>query len=41
MMPETLSAEVIAVYPDRVKISVDNIEDFKIAERSLRVGSYL
>ena len=40
-MPEILSAEVIAVYPDKVKISVDNIDDFKIAEESLRVGSYL
>ncbi len=36
-----INAEVISVYPDRVKISVDKLEDFKIAEESLRVGSYL
>lgn len=36
-----LSAEVIAVFPDKVRISVDNIEDFSIAENQLRVGSYL
>lgn len=38
---EKLSAEVIAVFPDKVRISVDNIEDFTIAEKDLRVGSYL
>lgn len=38
---EKLSAEVIAVYPDKVKIAVDNIEDFSVAENNLRVGSYL
>ena len=38
---ENLSAEVIAVFPDKVKISVDDIEDFSIAEENLRVGSYL
>lgn len=36
-----LSAEVIAVFPDKVRISVDSIEDFAIAEDNLRVGSYL
>ena len=36
-----INAEVISVYPNRVKISVDKLEDFKIAEESLRVGSYL
>lgn len=36
-----LSAEVIAVFPDKVRISVDSIEDFSIAENQLRVGSYL
>ena len=36
-----LSAEVIAVFPDKVRISVDDIEDFAIAEENLRVGSYL
>lgn len=38
---ENLSAEVIAVFPDKVRISVDNLEDFAIAEEKLRVGSYL
>lgn len=38
---ERITAEVIAVYPDKVRISVDNIEDFAIAEENLRVGSYL
>eukprot|EP01036_Dinobryon_divergens_P041457 gene41457-54953_t len=38
---EKLNAEVISVYPNKVKISVDRIEDFKIAEESLRVGSYV
>lgn len=38
---QKLCAEVIAVFPDKVRISVDSIEDFSIAEDSLRVGSYL
>ncbi len=38
---EKLNAEVISVYPNKVKISVERIEDFKIAEESLRVGSYV
>ena len=33
-----LSAEVIAVFPDKVRISVDSNEDFSIAENQLRVG---
>lgn len=40
-MEEKLNAEVVSVYPDRVKISVDKLEDFKIADESLKVGSYL
>lgn len=36
-----INAQVIAVFPDKVRIVVDNLEDFKIAEVSLRVGSYL
>ena len=36
-----LCAEVIAAFPDKVRISVDSIEDFAIAEDNLRVGSYL
>lgn len=38
---KNLCAEVIAVYPDKVRIYVDDIEDFAIAEEKLRVGSYL
>ena len=38
---QNLCAEVIAVYPDKVRISVNDIEDFAIAEEKLRVGSYL
>lgn len=38
---QRLSAEVIAVFPDKVRISVDDIEDFSVAEQNLRVGSYL
>lgn len=36
-----INAQVIAVYPDKVKIVVDDLEDFKVAEESLKVGSYL
>ncbi|EOO22277.1 anti-phage-associated helicase HerA [Bacillus cereus] len=38
---EKINAEVISVYPNKVKISVDNLEDFKIADEALKVGSYL
>ena len=41
MSDERIKAEVISVKPDKVKISIDNIEDFKIAEQELKVGSYL
>ena len=40
-MEEKLNAEVISVYPNKVKISVDKLEDFKVADESLKVGSYL
>jgi DNA helicase HerA-like ATPase len=36
-----LNAEVISVFPNKVRISVDNLEDFQIAEEKLKVGSYL
>ncbi len=36
-----LNAEVIAVFPNKVKISVDDLEDFQLAEERLKVGSYL
>ncbi|MFA6568639.1 MAG: ATP-binding protein [Victivallales bacterium] len=40
-MSNDLKAEVVAVYPNRIKIKVDKLEDFKIAEQSLKIGSYL
>lgn len=39
--PEAVNAEVIAVFPNKVRISVDNLASFRHAEESLRVGSYL
>jgi hypothetical protein len=36
-----VNAEVIAVGPSKIKISVDKLEEFKIAEEKLKVGSYL
>lgn len=41
LVEEKINAEVISVYPNKVKISVDSLEDFKIADESLKVGSYL
>lgn len=41
MEAEKINAEVIAVFPNKVKIKVDKLEDFRIADDSLRVGSYL
>lgn len=41
MDQEKLNAEVIAVFPNKVRISVDNLEDFQLAEEKLKVGSYL
>lgn len=42
MKEETkINAEVIAVYPNKVRISVDDLNDFQIAEEKLKVGSYL
>lgn len=38
---EKINAEVIAVFPNKVKISVDDLEDFQLAEEKLKVGSYL
>ncbi|MDW5418321.1 DUF87 domain-containing protein [Iodobacter sp. CM08] len=37
----SINAQVIAVFPDKVRIVVDNLENFKVAEESLKVGSYL
>jgi uncharacterized protein len=36
-----VNAQVVSVFPHKVKIIVDDLEDFKIAEESLKVGSYL
>ncbi len=38
---EAVNAEVIAVYPEHVRISVDDLASFHHAEERLRVGSYL
>jgi len=38
---QKINAEVIAVYPDKIRIIVDNLEDFRVAGESLQVGSYL
>ena len=38
---QKINAEVIAVYPNKIRISVDNLEDFQLAEEKLKVGSYL
>lgn len=38
---ESINAEVIAVYPNKIKVSVDKLEDFQLAEERLKVGSYL
>ncbi|MDM3805088.1 ATP-binding protein [Proteus mirabilis] len=40
-MTENLNAEVISVYPDKVKVSIDDLESFRLAEEHLKVGSYL
>lgn len=36
-----LNAEVISVFPNKVKISVPDLNEFKLAEEHLKVGSYL
>lgn len=36
-----VNAQVVSVFPDKIKIIVDDLEDFKVAEESLKVGSYL
>ncbi|WP_236640165.1 ATP-binding protein [Dickeya undicola] len=40
-MDTKINAQVIAVFPDKVRIVVDDLENFKIAEESLKVGSYV
>lgn len=41
MEENTINAEVISVYPNKIKVSVDNLETFKIDGEELKVGSYL
>lgn len=36
-----VNAEVVSVSPNKIKISVDKLEEFKVAEEKLKVGSYL
>lgn len=36
-----VNASVVGVFPNRVEIRVKDIEDFKVAEQKLNVGSYL
>jgi len=36
-----VNAEVISVSPNKIQISVDKLEEFKVAEEKLKVGSYL
>lgn len=38
---DKINAEVISVFPDKVRISVDDLQDFQAADEKLRVGSYL
>lgn len=40
-MTESINAEVISVYPDKVKVSVDDLDSFRLADEHLKVGSYL
>ncbi len=41
MEENKIIAEVISVLPNKIKISVDDINDFKIAEEKLKIGSYI
>ena len=36
-----LQAEVISVYPDKIEVLIDRIEDYTYADSGLKVGSYL
>ena len=38
---EEINAEVVSVFPNKVRIAVDDLASFQIAEQSLRVGSFL
>lgn len=41
MAEEIANAEVVAVYPNKVRIAVDDLMNFEVAGESLRVGSFL
>ena len=41
MMEKKINAEVISVYPNKVKIAVDDLSEFQPETESLKVGSYL
>lgn len=41
MTNRIVNAEVVGVYPNRVRINVENLSNFKLKNESLRVGSYL
>lgn len=41
MMEEKINAEVISVYPNKIKIAVDDLSEFQLETESLKVGSYL
>lgn len=41
MMKEKINAEVIAVYPNKIRIAVDDLSEFQLDTESLKVGSYL
>lgn len=34
-MVDKINAEVISVYPNKVRISVDNLENFQVADEKL------
>lgn len=38
---DPLNAEVVSVFPNKVRIKVDKLDNFRLAETSLRIGSYL
>lgn len=41
MTENIVNAEVVSVYPNKVRIAVDDLENFQVASQSLRVGSFL
>lgn len=38
---DDINAEVVSVFPNKVRIAVDDLASFQLAEQSLRVGSFL